>query len=120
MAKRSHNARDEQGKWDIGGGALIFGQRVEQALRDEIKQEYCADVLSFEFLGFRDVHRTLADGTPTHWIGLDYKVLVDPKQVTIGELHKFDDLQWFTLDNLPADCHSQFPEFLSRHSDRLR
>lgn len=120
MAKRSQNARDEQGRWDTGGGSVDFGQTIEQTLRDEIKQEYCADVESYEFLGFRDVYRTLVDGTPTHWIALDFKVLVNPAQVKIGEPHKFDDIGWFTLDNYPAQHHSQFPDFLARHGARLR
>ncbi len=55
MAKRSQNARDEQGCWDIGGGALEFGMAVDDSLCKEIKEEYCADVLGFEFLGYRDV-----------------------------------------------------------------
>jgi hypothetical protein len=32
---------------------------------------------------------------------LDFKVLVDPGKVAIGEPHKFSDLKWFTLDKLP-------------------
>ncbi len=40
MAKRSQNARDEQGKWDIGGGGLDFGISVEETLKKEIKEEY--------------------------------------------------------------------------------
>jgi 8-oxo-dGTP diphosphatase len=44
MAKRSAKCRDEQGRWDIGGGGLKMGQRaVNNALR-EIKEEYGAKV----------------------------------------------------------------------------
>ena len=53
MAKRSKNARDEQGRWDIGGGGLEFGEFVEDALCREVKEEYCTDVLGCEFLGSR-------------------------------------------------------------------
>jgi hypothetical protein len=42
-----------------------------------------------EFLGFRDVHRE-NNGEKTHWIALDFKVLVDPKNAAVGEPHKFD------------------------------
>jgi 8-oxo-dGTP diphosphatase len=87
-------------------------------LRKEIKEEYNADVLAFEFLGFRDVHRSLNE-KPTHWIALDFKVLVDPANVKINEPHKFDDLGWFKLDNLPKPSHSQFPEFLEKYKNRL-
>lgn len=30
MSKRGQNARDERGRWDIGGGAMDFGSSVEE------------------------------------------------------------------------------------------
>jgi len=118
MAKRNNNTRDEHGRWDIGGGGVDFGDSVEGTVRKEVKEEYCADVLGLEFLGFRDVHRE-HEGRATHWIALDYMVLVDPKQVKNGEPHKFDEIGWFTLDSIPAHSHSQFPEFLQRYMEKL-
>lgn len=119
MAKRSKNARDEHGRWDIGGGALELGDEVEERLRKEVKEEYCTDVLEFEFLGYRDVHRE-HNGQATHWIGLDFKVRIDPKKVKNGEPHKLEEIGWFTLDNIPEDSHSQFPHFLRLYRDRLK
>jgi 8-oxo-dGTP pyrophosphatase MutT (NUDIX family) len=118
MNLRSQQARDEQGRWDIGGGALEFGNTVENTLRKEIREEYCTDVLASEFLGFRDVHRKY-NGEYTHWIALDFKVLVDRSKVQNGEPHKFDKIAWFTLDAMPAPVHSQFPEFLQKYADKL-
>lgn len=118
FSKRSNNCRDEQGTWDCGGGGLEFGQSPEEALADEIKQEYCTDVLDAEFLGFRDVHR-VADGKPTHWLALDFKVLIDRTKVANGEPHKFDELAWVTLDDLPAPLHSQLPYTIGKYRERL-
>jgi 8-oxo-dGTP diphosphatase len=118
MEKRGANARDEQGRWDIGGGALEFDETIDESLRKEVKEEYCTDVISYEFLGYRDAHRQ-KDGKPTHWIGLDFKVLVDPKKVAIGEPHKFDDMGWFTLDTMPTPIHSQLPLFLENYKGKL-
>src|SRR5260221_530389 len=108
LNKRSQNCRDEHGCWDPGGGGLDFDDSIEDALRREVKEEYCADIIDFEFLGFRDVHRK-NDGKNTHWIALDFKVLVDRLKVKNGEPHKFDELRWFSLDKLPKPLHSQFP-----------
>lgn len=118
MAKRSANARDEHGTWDCGGGGLEFGDTVEETLRREIKEEYDTDVISFEFLGFRDVHRQ-KDGKPNHWVSLDFKVLVDASKVKINEPHKFDDIGWFDLDNLPSPMHSQHEYFFKKYRDKI-
>jgi 8-oxo-dGTP pyrophosphatase MutT (NUDIX family) len=120
MAKRSGQARDENGHWDIGAGGLELHDTVENTLRKEIREEYCAEVLGYEFLGYRDVHRA-HNGRPTHWIALDFKVLVDPGKVQNGEPHKFDEVRWFRSDNLPAagQVHSQLPYFLEKYKDRL-
>jgi 8-oxo-dGTP pyrophosphatase MutT (NUDIX family) len=119
MAKRGAASRDEIGRWDIGGGGVEFGESVEDTIRREVQEEYNAPVKSFEFLGYRDVHR-FHEGNPTHWIALDFKVLVDPNQVRNNEPHKFDDLDWFTLDTLPEAVHSQLPDFLARYKDKLK
>ncbi len=120
MAKRSANTRDEHGRWDVGGGGLEFGDTAEGTLKKEIMEEYCADVLDYEFLGFRDIHR-VHDGTPTHWIALDFKVRIDPDKVKNGEPHKFDEVKWFTFGTMPpiSELHSQLPKFLAQYKDKL-
>lgn len=116
--KRGVNCRDEHGAWDIGGGGLELGDTVENTLKKEIKEEYCTDVLDYQFLGYRDVHRENG-GNKTHWIALDFKVLVDKNKVANGEPHKFDAVDWFRLDSLPLKVHSQFPNFLTLYRDKL-
>ena len=121
MAKRNANTRDEHGRWDIGGGSLELYTTVEDTLRKEIREEYCTDVLDAQFLGHRDVHRMHA-GQATHWVALDFAVRVDRTKVRNGEPHKFDAVEWFTLDTLPPPeaLHSQLPDFLRRYGERLR
>lgn len=118
LNKRGTNCRDEHGVWDPGGGGLEFGDTVEDTLKKEIKEEYCTDVLEHEFLGYRDVHRE-HEGKKTHWIALDFKVLVDRDKVRNGEPDKFDAVEWFTLGTLPSPLHSQFPNFLNLYKHRL-
>ncbi len=118
MTKRSTNCRDEHGTWDFGGGGVDFGDSIEKTLVKEIKEEYCVDVENFEFLGYRDLFRTM-NGTPTHWLSLVFLVKVDRSKVKNGEPHKFDDLQWFRLDNLPTPLHSMIPAHLEKFKDKL-
>ena len=118
MQKRGANTRDEHGNWDIGAGGIEFGDSVEQTLKKEIKEEYGCDVLSFELIGYRDVFREI-NGEPTHWLSLDFKVLVNPKQAVNGEPHKFDAIGWFTFDTVPEQRHSQLNKFFEKYKSKL-
>jgi 8-oxo-dGTP diphosphatase len=118
LNKRSLQCRDEHGRWDCGGGGLDLGEKVEDVLKKEIQEEYTTDILEYEFLGFRDVHRKNDEGV-SHWITLDFKVLVDRKKVKNGEPHKFDEIQWFSLNALPEPLHSQLPAALQKYKSLL-
>jgi 8-oxo-dGTP diphosphatase len=118
MSKRKDTCRDEHGRWDPGGGGLDLHEDVIEKMKQEIMEEYCTEVLGHEFLGFRDVKRE-NNGDSTHWIALDFKVLVDKTKAKNGEPHKFEEIGWFTLDNLPSPVHSQFPTFLELYRSKL-
>ena len=119
MSKRSNNTRDEHGRWDIGGGKLEYGETVKTTLQREVKEEYCTIVLDFKFLGYREIKRKHG-GRNTHWIALDFKCLVDPEKVKNGEPHKFEEVSWFTLKNMPKNLHSQLPLFLKKYKSDLK
>lgn len=116
--KRSENCRDEHNRWDIGGGALEFGDSVLNTLEKEIREEYCTTVLAQEFLGYRDVHRE-HDGAPAHWIALDFRVHVDRATVQNGEPHKFSAIGWFAPNDFPTPLHSQLPTFFTKYAAQL-
>ncbi|MDB5166770.1 MAG: pyrophosphohydrolase [Candidatus Saccharibacteria bacterium] len=105
--KRGQQARDERGKWDIGGGAVEFGEELTDAVRREIKEELCTEPLEVRFLTAGEAHRT-NDGKPTHWVYLLHAALVDPSSVKIGEPHKIEAIGWYGADSLPEPMHSQF------------
>lgn len=118
LSKRSQNTRDEQGRWECGGGGVKLYETIEEAVRREIKEELGVNVLLHEYLGHRDVHRE-HEGTKTHWILFDFKVFIDPKEVTIGEPDMIAEIGWFRLDELPQPLHSQMPSTVEKYRERL-
>jgi len=111
LHKRSNNCRDEHGRWDCGGGSMEFGEDFEQAVRREVKEEYCVDPLEVKLIETTNVLRE-HNGRPPHWIAVVHAVRVDPAHVGIGEPEKMDEIGWFTKDALPDPLHSVFePHF---------
>ncbi len=105
LQKRSRNTRDEHGRWDIGGGAVEFGETLDQAVRREVEEELCTKPAKTEFLAAYEAHREHG-GIPTHWIALLHAVWVNPKNAKIGETDRIDEIGWFTSKNLPSPQHS--------------
>lgn len=50
IAKRGKGARNEHGKWDFPGGSVEFGEKCEDAVKREIKEEYDFEIEVIEFL----------------------------------------------------------------------
>jgi 8-oxo-dGTP diphosphatase len=118
LQKRSANCRDEHGRWDGGGGGLKFGEHLDAAVAREIGEEYGAEVLASEFLGYREVFRE-HEGAPTHWIAFDFRVQLDPATVMRNEPDMQEELGWFSLNELPQPLHSQMQGVFDRYRDRL-
>lgn len=107
LHKRSQKCRDEQGRWDCGGGALRFGETFEKAVMREIREEYCSDIKKLDFVGINNVIRK-SNGLKTHWIAILFACELNPKRVKIGVPKKMDQIGWFKLDKLPQPLHSMF------------
>ncbi len=118
MHKRSKNCRDEIGKWDVGGGSVEFGESFEEAVRREVKEEYCVEILELQHAGTTSVMRD-NKGVSTHWVAAIFGALVDPKKAKIGDPEKMEGLQWFAFDKLPTHKHSQFDRHFQIFQDKL-
>lgn len=115
LHKRSGLCRDEQHCWDSGGGQLEFNEGFEEAVRREIREEYCCEAEVVQYARTTNVRRR-HDGQATHWVAVVFAVRVDPSQVKIGEPDKMDSIGWFTIENFPKPLHSM----LARHIDSAK
>ena len=112
LQKRSQNTRDEKGRWDVGGGALEFGEEWDLAVKREVEEELGVKPEKIEFLKAFNVLRKNGD-IDTHWVALVHAVIVDPDKVRINEPDKIDEIGWFKLSNLPSPLHSKIHESLA-------
>lgn len=104
--KRSEKCRDEQGRWDFGGGAMEFGESFDETVRREVMEEYGVEPITVGYVTTKNVLRE-HNGRQTHWIKNLHWVLVDRDQVKNNDLEKISELGWFTFENLPQPLHSQ-------------
>lgn len=118
MNKRGVNCRDEHGTWDFGGGGVDLGDTIEETVRKEVKEEYCADIISSRFINYFDLFRE-HNGQKTHWIALVFVVEVDRNQVKNGEPHKFEEIKWVRLDQVPEPLHTSWAKVLPQVIDQL-
>ena len=99
LIKRSADAKSEPGTWARPGGAVELGETVEEALSREMIEEVGLEIKNPKIL---DVTTQTPPGA--NWVALGYiaTAVGDPLKATNKEPHKHDDLQWFSLDNLPS------------------
>lgn len=107
--------------WDFGGGGIDFGDSAVETIIKELKEELDVDVQETDvhFLGYRDLFRE-HEGQKTHWLSLQFIVQVDRNQVKNNEPHKFDDVGWFRLDDLPEALHSTARPLLKEFGEKIQ
>lgn len=99
LAQRGPKAKNERGAWEFPGGGVEFGEKLVDAIRREILEEYGMVIEIDELLGVDD-HILPDEGQ--HWVSptfIAHHVSGEPR---IMEPEKCSAIGWFTLDKLPA------------------
>lgn len=116
MHKRSEKCRDEQGRWDYGGGKLEFGQELEESVLREVQEEYgCRGEIQEQLLP-HSILREL-NGVLTHWLAIPFFIKVNLEKVTNNEPDKILEIGFFTLDNLPQPLHSGAKKTMEKYQN---
>ncbi len=105
LHKRSKYCRDEQGRWDFGGGRVEMGETLEKAVLREIKEEYGVKGIIEKQLPAHSLLRK-EKRTRTHWLIVTFVVKVDREKVILGVPRKMEELGWFRLNALPKPLHT--------------
>lgn len=119
IERRSDKCRDEHFTWGpVGSGAVDRGEKLEDTVKREVKEECGAEALEIENIGFREAFRT-HKGKQTHWVFFDYLVRINPNEVSITEPEKCLEHRWCAIGEIPEPKHSQFPVILEKYEGIL-
>jgi 8-oxo-dGTP diphosphatase len=117
LARRGPAARNERGLWEFPGGSVEFGERLADALRREIFEEYGMTIKVGPLL---DVADHILAGEGQHWVSPSFLCAVVSGAPQILEPEKCSEIGWFPVDLLPEDLTQVTRLNLNHYRDRLR
>jgi 8-oxo-dGTP diphosphatase len=100
LTQRGPQAKNERGCWENPGGSVEFGEKLVDAVKREILEEYGAEI---EILKQFPAEDHLIPEESQHWVATTFLAKFKKGQVPrILEPDKCSAIGWFTLDNLPS------------------
>ena len=100
LARRGPLAKNERGLWEFPGGAVEFGERLSEALRREIREEYGIEI---EIGPLLDVVDHILPEEGQHWVSPTYVCALRSGQPRILEPGKCSEIGWFAPHEVPAN-----------------
>lgn len=117
LSKRGKNVRNEVGKWDFPGGGVKFGEKCEDAVRREVKEEHDIDIEVTEFL---EVVNHIIQEENQHWVSPSYVAKLISGEAKIMEPDKCDEIKWVKLSEidpktLSSASRSNFDKYIEKY-----
>jgi nucleoside triphosphatase len=101
---KSHKWKD---KYCIPGGHIELGERVEDAVRREVKEETNLDIGDLEFVSLQEAVYDEDFWQPRHFIFLDFACRTDSTEVKLND--EAEEYVWVPLDKaltLPVEHYT--------------
>ncbi len=98
LAKRGIECRNERRKWEFPGGCVEFGERLEDALVREIREEYGFLIVVESLI---DVVNHIIPDEKQHWVSPTFLCRYVSGTPRIMEPHKCEEIGWFRLEQVP-------------------
>jgi 8-oxo-dGTP diphosphatase len=117
FAQRGPLAKNERGLWEFPGGAVEFGEKLADALRREIQEEYGMEIEVGELL---DVADHILPDEGQHWVSPTFLCRVTCGQAVIREPGKCSAIGWYAPDQIPGPLTMITQVNLENYRLRLR
>ena len=98
LSRRGGKAKNERGLWEFPGGSVEFGERLADALRREMREEYGIEITVGELLDVTD-HILPEEGQ--HWVSPTFICRITSGEPRILEPEKCAEIGWFAPDEMP-------------------
>lgn len=95
LALRGKKAKNERGKWEIPGGAIEFGETLEEGIKREVMEEVGVEI---EVVELFEVNDHILPHENQHWVAPSYICKIISGEVRNLEPEKCERLEWFSID----------------------
>lgn len=116
LARRGPLAKNERGLWEFPGGSVEFGERLGDALRREMHEEYGIEIEVGELL---DVVDHILPAENQHWVSPSYLCRLVSGEPRILEVGKCTEIGWFAPHQFPPDLTMISKENLTAYLARF-
>jgi mutator protein MutT len=116
LAQRGPQAKNERGCWEFPGGSVELGERLIEAIKREMIEEYDMEIDVLELLSVSD-HILPDEGQ--HWVSPTYLARHCGGQPRIVEPEKCTAIGWFALSALPQPLSKVTLDDLQAYRDKL-
>ncbi len=116
LSRRGQNSKNERGLWEFPGGAVEFGERMADALKREMAEEYGIEIEVGALLDVVD-HILPAEGQ--HWISPTFICQITKGEPRIIEPEKCSEIGWFEVDKIPENLSLITQQNLLHYRQRL-
>lgn len=116
LLMKSHKWHD---KYVVPGGHIELGEKIEDALRREVKEETNLDIYDIEFLCCQDFIYDPEFWKRRHFIFLDFICKTDSEDVILNE--EASEYIWINLEealNFPVDTYTAYAIRLCMRKNR--
>ena len=116
LSQRGPKARNERGLWEFPGGAVELGERLADALRREVKEEFGMNI---EVGPLLDVSDHILPAENQHWVSPTFLCRWVEGEPIIHEPEKCSAIGWFELDQIPDKLSVISRENLAHYREQL-
>jgi len=117
LSRRGVEAKNERGLWEFPGGSVEYGEKLAEALRREMREEYGLEIQVGDLLDVVD-HILPEEGQ--HWVSPTFICTVISGEPHILEPAKCAEIGWFAPDQVPEGLTMTTRINLEHYRRRIR